>query len=72
MRPFPIVTALATRRTIVLSARVIVLIYVIVAILWIGFSNCVAGLLFPDPGALTVVETLKGVAFVAVTAGQQL
>jgi PAS domain S-box-containing protein len=69
MRPFLAVTALATRRTIVLSARMIVLIYVIVAVLWIVFSDRVAGLLFPDHGALAVVETLKGVAFVAVTAG---
>jgi hypothetical protein len=36
---------------------------------WIGLSDQVAALLFPDPAALTPVSTLKGVGFVAVTGG---
>ena len=50
-----------------LSAGTIVLGYVISAILWIALSDRVAGVLFSDPGALVMVSTLKGWAFVAVT-----
>ena len=50
-----------------LSAGTIVLGYVISAILWIALSDRVAGVLFSDPGALAIVSTLKGWAFVAVT-----
>lgn len=50
-----------------LSARTIVLGYVMTAILWIALSDRVLGALVSDPGALVAVSTLKGWAFVAVT-----
>jgi PAS domain S-box-containing protein len=50
-----------------LSARTIVLGYVITAVLWIGLSDRVLGALVSDPVALVTVSTLKGWAFVAVT-----
>lgn len=57
-----------TRRPLALSARAIVLVYVVVAVLWIALSDQVVSLLFP-PDARTLVETLKGAGFVAVTGG---
>jgi PAS domain S-box-containing protein len=50
-----------------LSARAIVLAYVISAILWITLSDRVLGVLFSDPGTLVTFSTLKGWGFVAVT-----
>ncbi len=56
-------------RPVALSARVIVLAYVVVALLWIALSDHAVGLLFTNPDDRTVVETLKGAGFVAVTGG---
>src|SRR5665647_3474664 len=50
-----------------LSARTIVLGYVMTAVLWIALSDRVLGALVSDPGALVTVSTLKGWAFVAAT-----
>ena len=50
-----------------LSARTIVLAYVMSAVLWITLSDRVLGALFSDPGTLVTLSTLKGWAFVAVT-----
>ena len=57
------------RRPLALSARAIVLAYVVVAVLWIALSDQIAGLLFPNPDARALVGTLKGLGFVAVTGG---
>ncbi len=50
-----------------LPARAIVLGYLVVAVLWIALSDLAVGLLVPDP-LRTPVETVKGWAFVAITA----
>ena len=50
-----------------LSARTIVLGYVITAVLWIALSDRVLGAVVSDPGALVTVSMLKGWAFVAAT-----
>src|SRR5450759_2692632 len=50
-----------------LSARTIVLAYVMTAVLWIALSDRVLGALISDPGALVTISALKGWAFVAVT-----
>ena len=47
----------------------IVALYAAFASLWIVFSDRAAGLLFAGVEDLTLVSTLKGLAFVAVTAG---
>ncbi|MGM0951475.1 MAG: GGDEF domain-containing protein [Pseudomonadota bacterium] len=44
-----------------------VLIYLVVGLLWITFSDRLAELWFPDPGALSRVQTWKGFLFVMVT-----
>ncbi len=51
------------------SATAIVLAYVASAVVWITLSDQLAGALFRDPDALTLVSTLKGWGFVAVTGG---
>ena len=58
-----------TRRPLVLSARAIVLAYVVVAVLWIALSDLIVGILVPNPDSRTLVQTLKGLGFVAVTGG---
>lgn len=58
-----------TRRPLALSARAIVLAYVVVAVLWIAVSDLVVEILVPNPDSRTVVQTLKGLGFVAVTGG---
>jgi PAS domain S-box-containing protein len=59
----PPVTTSPTPRAV---AR-IVLIYALFAGLWILLSDSLVAWLFPGPGALQVANTLKGLAFVAVT-----
>ncbi len=44
-----------------------VLIYLVVGLLWITFSDRLAELWFPDPAALSRVQTWKGFLFVMVT-----
>lgn len=44
-----------------------VVIYLVVGLLWITFSDRVAALWFPDPVALSRVQTWKGFLFVIVT-----
>lgn len=44
-----------------------VLVYLAVGLLWITFSDRIAALWFPDPEALSEVQTWKGYLFVAVT-----
>ncbi len=61
--------AATRRRPLALSARAIVLAYVVVAVLWIALSDQIVGLLYPNPDARTLVGTMKGVGFVAVTGG---
>jgi PAS domain S-box-containing protein len=51
-----------------ISSRGIVLAYVLVAGAWIAFSDQMAATLVRNPDALAAVSTLKGWAFVAVTA----
>lgn len=51
------------------KARALVLLYAVFASFWIAFSDQLAGWLFPDPTRLTLVGTIKGWAFVAVTSG---
>lgn len=50
------------------TPRRILLVYVGVAVVWIALSDAVAAALFPAPGELAVVETLKGWGFVGATA----
>ena len=50
-----------------LSARTIVLVYVVTAVVWITLSDQMVGALLTDPGALVVFSTLKGWLFVGVT-----
>jgi PAS domain S-box-containing protein len=50
-----------------MSARGIVLAYVLVAGVWIAFSDRMAAILVRNPDALATVSTLKGWAFVAVS-----
>ncbi len=50
-----------------LSARTIVLGYVLTAVAWIALSDRVLGVLVSDPGMLVTVSMLKGWGFVAVT-----
>jgi PAS domain S-box-containing protein len=50
-----------------ISARGIVLAYVLVAGAWIAFSDRMAAILVRNPDALATVSTLKGWAFVAVS-----
>jgi PAS domain S-box-containing protein len=50
-----------------LSARTIVLGYVLTAVLWIALSDRVLAALVSDPGALVTISALKGWAFVAAT-----
>ncbi len=52
---------------IALSARTIVLAYVITAILWITLSDRVISEMVSDPGSLVALSTLKGWLFVTVT-----
>ena len=47
----------------------LVLLYAVVAALWILVSGKVVEWLFTDPATINLVETLKGLVFVAVTAG---
>ena len=61
--------AVPTRRPLALSARAIVLAYVVVAVFWIVLTDQIAGLLDLSSDARTLVETLKGIGFVAVTGG---
>lgn len=56
-----------TEAAAVLSARTIVFMYIVMAVLWIALSDRVVGELFSDPGALVLFSTLKGWLFVAVT-----
>jgi PAS domain S-box-containing protein len=58
-----------TRRRLALSARAIVLAYVVVAVLWIALSDLIVAILIPNPDSRTLVQTLKGLGFVAVTGG---
>jgi diguanylate cyclase (GGDEF)-like protein/PAS domain S-box-containing protein len=44
-----------------------VLVYLVIGLLWITFSDRLAELWFPDPGALSQVQTWKGFLFVMVT-----
>jgi len=46
----------------------VVTVYVAVSLLWILFSDAALGALVSDPGTLQLVATLKGWAFVAITA----
>jgi PAS domain S-box-containing protein len=50
-----------------LSARAIVLGYVLTAVFWFALSDRVLAALISDPGTLVTVSTLKGWALVAVT-----
>lgn len=43
-------------------------VYLLVGWLWITFSDYLAGLWFPDPEALSRVQTYKGILFVLITA----
>ncbi len=61
--------AASRRRPLALSARAIVIAYVVVAVLWIALSDQIVSVLFSNPDDRTLVETLKGVGFVAVTGG---
>jgi len=58
---------MGSRRLSTLSARSIVLGYVVVGVLWM--SDRLAAQLFPNAGVLTLVLALKGWGFVAVTGG---
>jgi len=60
---------MGSRRLSTLSARSIVLGYVVVGVLWIALSDRLAAQLFPNAGVLTLVSALKGWGFVAVTGG---
>ncbi len=50
-----------------LSARTIVLAYIVLAVIWIALSDRVLGALVSDPRTLVAASTLKGWAFVTVT-----
>ncbi|MBB6065943.1 PAS domain S-box protein [Pseudoxanthomonas broegbernensis] len=45
------------------------LIYLVVGVLWIVFSDRVLAALIPDPAAITHLQTLKGGFYIAATAG---
>jgi PAS domain S-box-containing protein len=63
----PIVSRTIARARFTPSARSIVLLYVVVAALWIALSGQIVRLVFADPNTRTLVETIKGWGFVAVT-----
>jgi hypothetical protein len=69
--PVGVVTSSPTvaRRLFTLSARSIVLGYLVVAPLWIVLSDRIAALLLPNAAGPTLGSTLKGWGFVAVTGG---
>ena len=49
------------------TARRILLVYVVAAAAWIGLSDLAAAALFPDAHDLAVAQTVKGWAFIAAT-----
>jgi PAS domain S-box-containing protein len=60
---------LGHRAAVTLSARTIVLVYVLLSVAWIAFSDRLVSEVFTDPALLLTVSTLKGWVFVAVTGG---
>lgn len=59
----------AVREAPGVSARAIVVTYVVVAALWIALSDRIVEFAFPSSTDMTIVSTLKGWGFIAVTGG---
>jgi diguanylate cyclase (GGDEF)-like protein/PAS domain S-box-containing protein len=60
-------TQMGKGRSPLIRALWAVLVYLVVGLLWITFSDRIAELWFPDPGMLSRVQTWKGYLFVVVT-----
>lgn len=68
MKPLrEILPAPALARTQLVSIVRVVVLYALLAALWILLSDSAVESLFPDPASLRIANTLKGLTFVAVT-----